>query len=217
MDFAELMDKRWSCRAFHPDPVDRDTLRQIFATAQRTGSWCNTQPWAVHLFSGDATRRLAAELTAHAAAHPSLVDHTPDVPLPERYVGRYQQRRRAAGHALYASLGIDRDDRAAREAVMQDNYSFFGAPHVAIITSDRAQGVYAALDCGAYVANLTNAALDLGVATIAQGAIGVYAGKVRELLALPDDRVVGYPDNDHPANRFRTERADLSDLLTELN
>lgn len=222
MDFVEVMTARWSCRAFRSEEVPEDVLTRVFEVAQRTASWCNTQPWQVHLLGGEVTRWFAKELTEHVATHPALTDQTPDYPLPARYEGAYLERRRAAGYALYESLGIDRTDTAARAAAMLDNYSFFGAPHVAIITSDRNQGTYGAIDCGAYVANLTNAALDAGLATIAQGAMGVYAGRVRELLELPEERAVvcgvaiGYADEDHPVNAFRTERATLADLVTEV-
>ena len=34
------------------------------------------------------------------------------------------------------------------------NFSFFGAPHTAVVTSDRALGAYGAVDCGGYVGML---------------------------------------------------------------
>lgn len=218
MEFSELMEQRWSCREFEPDPVPDEVLTQVFATAQRTASWCNTQAWGVHLLGGEVLASFGAALGEHVAANP--MDLTSDVPLPAQYVGAYAERRRGAGFALYASLGIERSDYDARTLQMLRNYSFFGAPHVAILTSDRDHGVYGAVDTGGYLANLMNAALDVGVATIAQGAIGMYAGKVRELLALPEDRMVicavalGRPVADHPVNLFRTERATLADVVT---
>jgi nitroreductase len=222
MDFAELMATRWSCRAFRPDDVPEDVLTGVFRVAQRTASWCNTQPWQVHLLGGEATQWFAKELTEHVIANPAPEEQSPDYPLPGRDQGEYLERRRAAGYALYASLGIDKSDVAGRAAAMLDNYSFFGAPHVAVITSDRSQGTYGAVDCGAYVANLMNAAHDVGLAAIAQGAIGVYAGRVRELLELPEDRVVvcgvaiGFADEEHPVNEFRTVRAELSGLVRQV-
>ncbi|QCW51989.1 nitroreductase [Nocardioides dongxiaopingii] len=220
MEFTELMAERWSCRAFRPEAVEEEVLRGIFATAQQTASWCNTQPWGVHLLSGDSAQWFGKELSEHVVANASPEQQSPDLDLPAAYTGVYRERRREAGYALYESLGIERSDLGRRAEQMLLNYTFFGAPHVAIITSDRAQGTYGALDCGGYVANLMNAALDVGVASIAQGAIGMYAGAVRELLGLDDDRVVvcgvslGRPDEEHPVNTFRTSRAALEDLVT---
>src|SRR5690606_33905944 len=111
-----------------------------------------------------------------------------------------------AGYALYESLGIARDDRGARDAQMLRNFSFFGAPHVAIITTDANQGTYGAIDCGGYVANLLNAAHDRGVATVPQAAVAMQSPTVREALELPEDKLVvcavsiGYAKIDHPVN-----------------
>ncbi|MBM7516439.1 nitroreductase [Nocardioides nitrophenolicus] len=219
MDFAALMASRWSCREYLPEPLPEETVTELLTTAQRTASWCNTQPWQVHLLDGDALDWFAKELGAHAA---SGAAGTADLPMPAGYSGAYADRRRAAGYALYESLGIERSDFGARAEQMLRNFSFFGAPHAVIVTTDREQGVYGAIDCGGYVANLMNAALDLGVGSIAQGAIAMYADQVRELLGLPEDRLVvcavafGRPATAHPVNRFRTERSGLADVVTRV-
>ncbi|MBS44307.1 MAG: nitroreductase [Nocardioides sp.] len=213
------MAARWSCREFLPDPLPDDVLRDVMVTAQRTASWCNTQPWQVHLLSGEAVTWLGDALVEHVVNHPTPEEQTPDLDLPAAYVGVYKERQRGAGYALYESLGIERSDFGRRAEQMLRNFSFFGAPHVAIVTTDRTQGTYGVLDCGGYVANLMNAALAHGVASIAQGAIGMQAGPVRELLGLPEDRLVvcgvalGRPA-EHPVNDFRTTRAELEDVVT---
>ena len=115
-----------------------------------------------------------------------------------------------------------RDDKLARGAQALLNYTFFGAPHVAVITTDRDQGTYGAIDCGGYVATLTHAATSLGLGSIAQAAIAMYSDKVRDFLDLPEDRLVvcavslGYADPEHPANRFRTSRAEVGDVVVHV-
>ncbi|AGI24832.1 nitroreductase [Pseudomonas sp. ATCC 13867] len=97
-----------------------------------------------------------------------------------------------------------------------ENFRFFGAPHVAMITTDQALGVYGAVDCGAYVANFLLAAASLGVATIPQAALAVRPQRVRDYFGLSSDRLVvcgislGYAEPSHPANSFRTTRADIA-------
>ncbi|MHB9848809.1 nitroreductase [Streptomyces krungchingensis] len=213
--FKRLLGDRWSCRAFLPDEVSDDVIAEMFGIAQRTASWCNTQPWQVYLTKGEATGRFAASLTDHAKTH----QPTPDLETPAEYRGVYKERRRGAGYALYASLGIAREDWDAREAQGLRNFEFFGAPHVAVITTDQDQGVYGAVDCGGYVANLINAATSLGVATIPQAAIAMHSDHVREFFRIPQDRLIvcavsfGYADTEHPVNRFRTTRADVEDTV----
>ena len=53
----ELLAERFSCRAFLPQPVPRATIERILAAAQKTASWCNSQPWQVVIASGEAKER----------------------------------------------------------------------------------------------------------------------------------------------------------------
>ena len=100
-----------------------------------------------------------------------------------------------------------------------ENFRMFGAPHLALVTTDEALGAYGAIDCGGWVANFMLAAEALGVASIAQAAIAGHAGFVRAQLGLPADRQLvcgiafGFADPDHPANAFRTGRAGLGEAV----
>ena len=53
----ELLQERYSVRAFRPDPVPRETIAHMLTVAQRTASWCNSQPWQVLIASGEAKER----------------------------------------------------------------------------------------------------------------------------------------------------------------
>ena len=101
--------------------------------------------------------------------------------------GVYAERRRASGYGLYTALGIERSDHDARAGQMLENFRFFGAPHVALITTDAGLGTYGAVDCGGYVATFLSAATSLGVATCAQAALALYSDGVREHLGLGED------------------------------
>lgn len=211
-----LMADRHSCRAFLPDPVPRPIIERIATLAQRGASWCNAQPWQVTIVSGaSADRFREAMLAAATSGQPSSADFG----WPQGYPGVLGERRRACGFALYDSLGIARGDREASGRQMLENFRLFGAPHVAIVTSDPALDVYGAIDCGGYVANFLIAAQSLGVATIAQAALASWPDVVRSCLDLPAERRVicgisfGYKDPGHPANGFRTGRAGLDEVL----
>src|SRR5271157_1700334 len=78
--------------------------------------------------------------------------------FPREYRGAYLERRRACGFRLYEAVGVARGDREAYAKQGFENYKLFGAPHVAIITSDEALGTYGVVDCGAYVSNFLLAA-----------------------------------------------------------
>jgi nitroreductase len=211
-----LMSARHSCRGFRPDPVPRAVIEDILRCAQKVPSWCNAQPWEVTVFSGTATDKLRtalAETIASAGA-------TPDLPFPERYSGAYKTRRQECGWALYEAVGVQKGDRVASHQEMLRNFSLFDAPHCAILSSPKELGPYGAMDCGGFVTAFTLAAQAAGVSTIAQAAVASYAPMLHAFCEIPEDRNIlcalsfGYGDPDHPANQFRTSRADLAEFAT---
>ena len=126
----ELLNERYSVRAFLPKEVDRATIEHVLTTAQRTASWCNSQPWQVIIASGEAKERFRQLVYKEASG--GLGDDYDFTP-PREYVGVYLERRRESGFQLYNTLGIARGDRSAYAKQALENYNFFGAPHVAII------------------------------------------------------------------------------------
>jgi nitroreductase len=213
----QLLGERFSCRAFRPDPVPRPIIERILKAAQKTASWCNSQPWRLEITSNEATGKFR-DVMYNAAS--SGKANTGDFPFPREYRGVYLERRRESGFQLYNSLGIPRGDKAGYAKQALENFNFFGAPHVAIVHTDEALGVYGAIDCGGYVTSFMLAAQALGVATIPQAALAFHSGVVRRHFGLDDDRRVvcgisfGFPDRQHKANSYRTTRADISDTVT---
>lgn len=213
-EFDRLLATRHSCRAFQPKPVPRLVIEQILATAQRTASWCNAQPWQITVLSGAALERFRVAMLA-AAPTPEATDYV----WPREYQGVYRDRRRECGLSLYASVGIEANDREASARQGLENFRAFGAPHVVLVTADEALGVYGAVDCGAWVSNFMTAAWSHGVASVAQAALASRPSVARAMLGLSDDRRLvcgisfGYADGAHPVNQFRTTRASLEQAV----
>jgi nitroreductase len=212
----ELLAERFSCRGFLPQQVARATVERILTAAQKTASWCNSQPWRIEITTGAATERFReAMYEAASSGRPNAGDF----PFPREYRGVYLERRRESGFQLYNSLGIPRGDKAGYARQALENFNFFGAPHVAIVHTDEALGVYGAIDCGGYVTSFMLAAQALGIATIPQAALAFHSDMVRAHFGLSDDRRVvcgisfGYPDRAHKANSYRTSRAALADTV----
>ncbi|TQF73936.1 nitroreductase [Rhodococcus spelaei] len=212
---TELLDTRYSCRAFLPDQVPHEVIEQILTLAQRTPSWCNTQPWQVAITEGEATDRFRVGL----AEALRTVAQASDIEFPREYHGVYRDRRRECALQLYSSLGIAGDRAASAQQTMR-NFDLFDAPHVAVVTTDEALGTYGAVDCGLYVGTFLLAAQSLGVATIPQAALAGCSPYLRDFFGIPEGRNVvcaisfGYPDIEHPANGFRTTRADQDAVVS---
>ena len=212
-----LTSRRRSCRSFLPQPVARTSIIRILDMAQKTASWCNSQPWRVIVTSGVETDRFREVM--YKAAN-SSGPHKGDFPFPREYRGVYAERRRESGFQLYNALNIAQGDKSAYARQALENFNFFGAPHVAIVTTDEALGVYGAVDCGAYVANFLLAAEALGVATVPQASLAFYSDVIREYFGLESDRKIvcgvsfGIANTEHPANGFRTYRAEVADVVS---
>ncbi|WP_025778255.1 nitroreductase [Brevibacterium sp. VCM10] len=211
-----LLGDRYSCRAYLPDPVPRATIERIFELGRRSASWCNVQPWQVRVLSGDATDRFRAALldwSDHAE-----VNH--DIAHPERYEGVHRQRRRDSAFQLYSAVGVEWGNREQSAVQARENFRLFGAPHVAVLSIPKILGPYAVLDTGVYLGTLMLAARSLGVDTTPQAALSNYSEQIRDHLSIPEDENVvaglsfGYADDGHPANSYRTPRADLAETVT---
>jgi nitroreductase len=155
------------------------------------------------------------------ALHNAVAVHSPapDLEFPATYSGKYQQRRRDTGWQLYDAVGVTKGDRAASTAQMMRNFDLFDAPHCAIVSSPVELGGYGAMDCGGFVTGFMLAARAHGIDTIAQAAVASYAPLLHQMLEIPVTRSIlcaisfGYGDHDHPANSFRTHRADVDSII----
>lgn len=214
-----LLGERHSCRAFLPHCVPGHVIDGMLAAAQRTASWCNTQPWQLHLTSGAGTDRFRRGMQEAARTQA----FASDIPFPSDYQGVHLARRRASGFQLYEAMGVPRGDRAASAALALRNFDFFGAPHVLVLTTCRELGPYALLDCGGWIANFLLIAQAHGLGAIAQAALARHSDVVRATLDLPQDALVvcgisfGYADAGHAANSYRTARAPVGEALRRID
>ena len=211
----DLLQARFSCRAFRPDPVPQAHIEQIVEAARHAPSWCNAQPWQVIITAGAETEAFRDALQAEVQSGTPHLDMTG----PENYPGVYGDRRREVGWQLYEAVGVQKGDRQGSRKQMMRNFALFDAPHVAILTSPKELGGYGAMDSGGFVLAFTLAARALGIDTIPQAAVASYAGFVRRYFDIAGDRMMlcaisfGYADLDHPANGFRANRASVSELV----
>jgi nitroreductase len=75
------------------------------------------------------------------------------------------------------------------------------------------------MDSGGFVTAFTVCAAALGVNTIAQAAVAAYGPFLHDYFGIGEERKIlcaisfGYADPDHPANGFRTTRAEVADII----
>lgn len=221
---SRLLKERFSCRAYHPDPVPHETIQTMFQLAQNAASWCNSQPWQVYVTEGEATERFREMFRQRAAADAAAGTLTaePDLPFPAAYTGVYKERQREVGWQLYEAVGVAYGDREGSARQTLENFRLFGAPHALVITTERDLGTYGVLDCGSYLGTLLLAAQSLGIAMIPQAAFANYSPLLREFFGIPENRAVvcgasfGYANPTHSANSFRSRRANIAEAVSWL-
>lgn len=202
---------RKSVRRFLPLSISKSVIEHILKVASRAPSGNNVQPWHVHVLTGDAKQALCADILTSTNAEPD--QHCPEYQYyPENWFEPYQGRRRASGYGLYEALGIDRNDREAREHQNLRNYHFFDAPVGLLISLDRRLNTGSYIDLGMFIQNIMLAARGQGLHTCPQAAFAWYHQIVRRHVPLADEDILvcgialGHEDRDAPENSLQTAR-----------
>jgi nitroreductase len=214
--FKEIVASRRSLRAFKSQPVPEDILQSVFTTAMQAPSNCNTQPWLVHVVSGELLETLRSEMAAGFTAG----ELSMDFPYDGSYDGVYKERQYGSAQALYDSIGIQRQDKVKRQAQFMRNFSFFDAPHVAFLCLPEPFGLREACDMGMFAQNLMLSLTAHGLGSCPQTALSFQVDYVKQKLDIdPSEKLVfglsfGYPEVDAPVNQCQTDRAALEDIVT---
>ncbi|MDP6343624.1 MAG: nitroreductase [Alphaproteobacteria bacterium] len=222
MNVHDAIMSRRSVRRFLAKPVPMDSLRRILEGAGMAPSGHNIQPWQVYVVAGAEKERLSADILK-AIENDRPEDHQPEFDYyPTNWFEPFQSRRRATGFGLYDALGIAREDKAARQAQMNRNYTFFDAP-VGIFVGfhrDLATGTY--MDIGMFIENILIGARGEGLHTCGQAAFTWFHDVVRKHLPIPEEEILacgislGYEDTEAPENAFRTEKLPIDEFTTFL-
>lgn len=216
MDIAEAIRTRKSTRAFLPRPVPRGVMERILDAARWAPSWANTQPWEFLVVGGETLKKISQEF-CQRVAHP--VKDNPDIPMPAEWDEPYKSRYMEVGKGLFATLGIPRDDKAARAAHYQRMYAFFGAPAAIYILMGERLGHYSLYDCGSVAQTICLLAEKEGLGTCILAAAVRHPDIIRAHISVPSGRkfvigiAIGYPDPDSAYNKYRSSRVPLQEMV----
>lgn len=219
--FAAARTRR-SIRAYKPDAVPAETVREIVALGRHAPSGSNIQPWRVHVMTGATLKRVGTAIQRafldEEPGHKRDYDYYTD-PIFEPYLAR----RRQCGWGLYGLLGIGRGDREKSKAYRATNYEFFGAPVGLIFTIDRKLEKGSWLDYGMFLQTLMLAARARGLHTCPEAAIASYPDVVRRELGITADWVVicgmalGYADPGAVINTYQPPRIGVDEYAVFLD
>ena len=151
MDVRDAVASRYSCRAFLPTPVPKETVREILAVAARAPSAGNMQPWFVHALAGERVEALKARLRPRMATELPKGEGAEYTIYPRPLAEPYQERAFTVGELLYQSIGVPREDKPARYRQYARNYEFFGAPVALFFARETAHGPAQWADIGGFL------------------------------------------------------------------
>ena len=211
---------RRSIRAYLPTPVPRAVIEDILAVAARAPSGTNTQPWQVHVLTGDAKDALSRDIRAAYDDPVERERHTePYAYYPTTWRSPYIERRRKVGWDLYSLLGIGKADKARMHEQHARNYAFFGAPVGLMFTVDSVLEQGSWLDYGMFLQNVMVAARARGLDTCPQAAFTQFHRIIARHLGLGDGQTLvcgmslGHADPAAIENSLITEREPVSGFV----
>jgi nitroreductase len=220
MNVSDAVTKRQSIRAFKPDPVPPDILRKIVETALRTPSSGNSQPCEYAVVSGAKLEEIRQAVLANLAQIPKM-----DIPISMSYPEPWGSRYGALMHGVQEKLGITREDKRKRADWNLWGMKMWGAPACIYVMIDK--NLYNAgevpnflnlFDCGLVSQTIMLLAVENGLGTIPAIMPVLYPDILRKVLGLPANKLfvvglpIGYPDWDHPANKFHSAREPLEKI-----
>lgn len=214
MNIIAALHQRKSTRAFLTKPVEKNKIVRILEAASHAPSGTNAQPWQVAVVSGKKKKELTQAMeNAFRSTGPGAMDY---LYYPTEWHEPYNKRRVTCGAQLYAALNIERRDKARRLEQWVANYRAFDAPVILFFFLDRVMQKGSFLDYGMFIQSVMLAALEEGLATCAQAALGQYPALVKDLLGyVPETTLLcgmalGYEDTGAPVNAYRTGREEVA-------
>lgn len=214
MDVRAALKARKSTRAFLEKEVGVDTVERILEAASYAPSGVNTQPWQVAVVMGERKHQLEQLIEgAFRNGEKGEMDYQY---YPRNWQGAYKERRKQCGQLLYSVLGITREDKKKRIEQWAANYRAFDAPVVLFFFMDPILETGSYLDYGMFLQSVMLAAVEEGLATCPQAALGEYPKIVKEHLDYPQDSILicgmamGYEDLQATVNSYRLPRESVA-------
>ena len=213
MNVKDALIQRKSTRGFLDKPVNVEKIHAILDAARHAPSGANTQPWQVAVVSGN--RKLELQKRIENTFRDGVKPKMDYQYYPVEWKDPYKARRVACGIQLYKTMGIAKEDKEKRLDQWAANYRAFDAPVILLFFMDQNMETGSFLDYGMFIQSVMLAAVEEGLATCPQAALGEYPQIVKEELGYPDDCVLlcgmslGYEDPDARINSYRTPREDV--------
>ena len=215
MDLDQAITERRSIRGFTNQPVPKELLEEIITLANRAPSSMNTQPWHLHVLTGEPLEQVRKGNTERMLGG---VKPTRDIEDYAEYEGEHRKRQIEIAVQLFEVMGIERGDKERRQDWVMRGFRQFDAPVSIVVCFDRSlmSNTIAHFDTGAMTNSLVLAAWARGLGAVINGQGIMQSPVVREVAGIPEDQIIltcvafGWPDKEFVANSVVSRRRPIS-------
>lgn len=232
MEFQDVLNKRNSTRGYTSQDVSDELIRSLVSDALKAPSSSNTQGYRIAIATGETKDNIAEALldkfdkgieVQRMKGLKKIIRGVLSGAMPngdfklDDYPPELKKRAFECGIGVYNVLGIERGDRAGRNAWMRKNFEFFNAPVAMFVFVNGERSTYSALDTGMFLQNLMLSATDKGLGTCAQASVAMWGGSIRPFFNIePSYKLIcgltlGYP-NDDKINRFQPTKRTVDEV-----
>ena len=211
----EAIRSRKSVRSYLKKSVSIKLIKEILYEASFSPSGSNTQPWNVHVLTGNKLKDFTDKSKKEFLRNSDVLT-LERLNYMQKYREPYKTRRRKVGWDLYQILDIKKGDYKKTKKFHAQNYEFFGAPMGLIFSIEKDLGWMSWLDYGMFIQNICLLARSYGLHTCPQAAWGLIYKKANKLLGLKENftvhcgMVIGYENDKAPINKLKTSRDEVS-------
>ncbi len=214
MELWEAIRERNSIRVFKPDPVPRKLIEKVLAAGLEAPSSANMQPWEFVVVCGEDKDKLSRSLLQAFSNRDKDYDFQgKKIQFPERLL----KRRGRFFDELFQKL--EDEGKKPKPFLQESTLRFWGAPVIVLVFMDGRMAKRFFFDIGTCVQNIVLAAQAEGLGSHLIGLILKFQNTLKAFLHIPlEKRLVvgiclGYPDLEHPLNRYKPDRDRLDESV----
>lgn len=215
MTVSEAVATRRSVRSFLDTPVPLDVLTRVMDKARFAPSGCNFQPWEASILTGAPLKALQEKMLTSPPQDPPEYDWSAPNASPDHKARLYDVSER-----MYGALGVAREDKAARNAFMNNNIVSFGAPAVLLCYFPRFMGSPQWSDVGMWLQTVMLLLREEGLDSCPQEYLWMHARLIKEHIGVSDEThiffcgiAIGYRNEQAPINAFERARVPLDEQV----
>ena len=217
MKILDAIKGRQSIRSFKNMEVSREIIEKILNISRFAPSGGNTQPWKIYVLSKDIMKELETSVLYNLD---NGVSETPNFNIyPQPMSDHLKNRVKECGRLMYGALEIGKEDVEGRLKQLKQNFSFFGAPVGMIVTVENEVDLNGWGHVGHFIQNICLSSMEFGLGSCLQESWSMYPETVKKIINLSDSEILwcgialGYPNEEHKINSYRTPREELENFV----